>query len=59
MPAEAASVKAAVVMREGGVEYVALAEEGILKYFEETDGQGYRGSCYVFGVRRAMGSTPN
>ena len=48
--------KAAILMREEGVENVYQLEGGILKYFEETDGQGYKGSCYVFDGRRAVDS---
>ena len=48
--------KAAILMREEGVENVYQLEGGILKYFEETDGQGYQGSCYVFDGRRAVDS---
>ena len=46
--------KAAILMREEGVDTVYQLEGGILKYFEETDGQGYQGSCYVFDGRRAV-----
>jgi UPF0176 protein len=31
-------------------------EGGILKYFEETDGAHYQGSCFVFDERRALGT---
>jgi UPF0176 protein len=33
---------------------VVQLEGGILKYFEETDGSHYRGSCFVFDERRAV-----
>ncbi|MEG0921091.1 MAG: sulfurtransferase [Comamonas sp.] len=46
--------KAAILMHEEGVEHVYQLEGGILKYFEETDGAGYQGSCYVFDGRRAV-----
>ncbi|MCP5804547.1 hypothetical protein NL322_28630, partial [Klebsiella pneumoniae] len=46
--------KAAILMREQGVEHVYQLEGGILKYFEETDGAHYRGGCFVFDARRAV-----
>ncbi|MEH3086435.1 MAG: sulfurtransferase [Xylophilus ampelinus] len=46
--------KAAILMAEEGVENVYQLEGGILKYFEETDGAHYRGSCFVFDERRAL-----
>ena len=46
--------KAAILMQEEGVENVYQLEGGILKYFEETDGSGYQGSCFVFDERRAV-----
>lgn len=46
--------KAAILMREEGLEHVYQLEGGILKYFEETDGSHYRGSCFVFDERRAL-----
>ena len=46
--------KAAILMREEGVAHVYQLEGGILKYFEETDGSGYSGSCYVFDARRVV-----
>lgn len=46
--------KAAILMREVGLENVFQLEGGILKYFEETDGAHYRGSCFVFDERRAL-----
>lgn len=48
--------KAAILMHEAGLEHVFQLEGGILKYFEETDGAHYRGSCFVFDERRAVGS---
>lgn len=47
--------KAAILMREEGLEHVYQLEGGILKYFEETDGKHYEGSCFVFDERRALG----
>ncbi len=46
--------KAAILMQEEGIENVYQLEGGILKYFEETDGTGYLGSCFVFDERRAV-----
>lgn len=47
--------KAAILMREVGLEHVYQLEGGILKYFEETDGAHYHGGCFVFDERRAVG----
>ncbi len=47
--------KAAILMREEGLEHVYQLEGGILKYFEETDGKHYDGGCFVFDERRALG----
>jgi len=47
--------KAAILMREEGLEHVYQLDGGILKYFEETDGKHYQGSCFVFDERRAVG----
>lgn len=47
--------KAAILMREEGLEHVYQLDGGILKYFEETDGTHYRGACFVFDERRAVG----
>lgn len=47
--------KAAILMREEGLEHVYQLEGGILKYFEETDGSHYKGGCFVFDERRALG----
>ena len=46
--------KAAILMREEGLEHVYQLEGGILKYFEETDGAHYRGDCFVFDERRTL-----
>jgi UPF0176 protein len=48
--------KAAILMREEGLEHVYQLEGGILKYFEETDGSHYTGGCFVFDERRALGA---
>jgi UPF0176 protein len=47
--------KAAILMREEGLEHVYQLEGGILKYFEETDGKHYQGGCFVFDERRVVG----
>jgi len=46
--------KAAILMREVGLEHVYQLEGGILKYFEETDGKHSQGSCFVFDERRTL-----
>ena len=46
--------KAAILMREVGLQHVYQLEGGILKYFEETDGAHYAGGCFVFDERRAV-----
>ena len=46
--------KAAILMREVGLDSVYQLEGGILKYFEETDGSNYTGSCFVFDERRTL-----
>ena len=46
--------KAAILMQEEGIDNVYQLEGGILKYFEETDGSGYNGSCFVFDDRRVV-----
>ena len=46
--------KAAILMQSLGLEHVYQLEGGILKYFEETDGSHYQGSCFVFDARRAV-----
>ena len=53
--------KAAILMREQGLENVYQLEGGILKYFEETDGAHYHGGCFVFDGRDVLAtdlSTP-
>ena len=47
--------KAAILMREEGVEHVYQLEGGILKYFELTDGAHYHGGCFVFDEREVLG----
>jgi len=46
--------KAAIYMRELGLEHTYQLEGGILKYFEETDAHHYKGSCFVFDERLAL-----
>ncbi len=47
--------KAAIFMREAGLEHVYQLEGGILKYFEEAGGAHYNGGCFVFDEREAVG----
>jgi UPF0176 protein len=48
--------KAAIVMRELGLDHSYQLEGGILKYFEETGGTapGWSGRCFVFDERVAL-----
>ncbi|MES2973320.1 MAG: sulfurtransferase [Pseudomonadota bacterium] len=46
--------KAAIFMREEGLEHVYQLEGGILKYFEETGGEHYSGACFVFDERESL-----
>lgn len=46
--------KAALVMREAGLEDVWQLEGGILKYLEETGGAHFQGTCFVFDEREAL-----
>ncbi|WP_207004307.1 sulfurtransferase [Trinickia mobilis] len=46
--------KAAIHMKEVGVENVYQLEGGILKYFEEVGGAHYHGECFVFDYRTAL-----
>lgn len=46
--------KAALVMQEAGLAHVWQLEGGILKYFEQTGGAHFRGSCFVFDERQAL-----
>ena len=46
--------KAALYMREAGLEHVWQLEGGILKYFEEAGGAHFRGDCFVFDERQAL-----
>lgn len=46
--------KAALYMREQGLEHVYQLDGGILKYFEEVGGAHYEGDCFVFDRRVAL-----
>ncbi|MEJ6022702.1 sulfurtransferase [Ramlibacter sp. PS4R-6] len=46
--------KAAIHMRDSGLDNVWQLEGGILKYFEETGGAHFRGKCFVFDGREAL-----
>ena len=48
--------KAALVMQQLGLDHSWQLDGGILKYFEDTDGQapGWRGHCFVFDERVAL-----
>ena len=46
--------KAALWMRQEGMDNVLQLEGGILGYFEQVGGQGYEGSCFVFDERVAL-----
>jgi UPF0176 protein len=48
--------KAAIVMRELGLDHSYQLEGGILKYFEQTGGRapGWQGRCFVFDERVAL-----
>ncbi|ABN91385.1 sulfurtransferase [Burkholderia pseudomallei] len=46
--------KAAIHMKDVGIENVYQLEGGILKYFEEVGGAHYHGDCFVFDYRTAL-----
>lgn len=46
--------KAAIYLREAGIERVYQLDGGILKYFEETGGPGFEGKCFVFDERVSL-----
>ncbi len=46
--------KAAIYMREVGVKNIYQLDGGILQYFEDTDGYGFEGSCFVFDERETL-----
>jgi UPF0176 protein len=47
--------KAALYMVEAGVQNVYQLEGGILKYFEQAGGAGFKGRCFVFDAREQLG----
>jgi len=49
--------KAALFMRDAGVDPVYQLEGGILKYLEETGGAHFEGECFVFDARSALDRT--
>jgi UPF0176 protein len=49
--------KAALLMREAGVDNVLQLEGGILEYFKEVGGQHFEGNCFVFDEREALSDT--
>lgn len=46
--------KAAIYMHEIGLDNVYQLDGGILQYFEDTDGYGFEGSCFVFDERETL-----
>jgi UPF0176 protein len=46
--------KAALFMREQGLDHVFQLDGGILKYFELTGGAHFRGECFVFDEREVL-----
>jgi UPF0176 protein len=46
--------KAAIYMREAGLDHVWQLDGGILKYFEEAGSAHFRGDCFVFDEREAL-----
>lgn len=46
--------KAAIYMAGQGIEHIYQLDGGILKYFEETGGPGYHGTCFVFDERETL-----
>ncbi|KAF1027975.1 MAG: hypothetical protein GAK40_00981 [Burkholderia plantarii] len=46
--------KAAIHMKDVGIDHVYQLEGGILKYFEEVGGAHYHGDCFVFDYRTAL-----
>ena len=47
--------KAALFMQDAGIGHVYQLDGGILKYLELTDGAHWRGDCFVFAEREALG----
>jgi UPF0176 protein len=48
--------KAALFLRDAGVEHVLQLDGGILKYLEETGGRHFEGDCFVFDERERVNS---
>ena len=46
--------KAAILMREAGIDHVWQLDSGILKYFETAGGAHFRGHCFVFDERELL-----
>ena len=46
--------KAAIYMQEIGVKNIYQLDGGILQYFEDTDGYGFEGNCFVFDERETL-----
>ncbi|MGA0609131.1 sulfurtransferase [Caldimonas sp. KR1-144] len=46
--------KAALLMREQGLEHVLQLDGGILRYFEQVGGRHFDGECFVFDQRVAL-----
>ena len=46
--------KAALLMREEGLDHVYQLDGGILKYFERVGARHYQGNCFVFDEREAL-----
>ena len=46
--------KAALLMREAGIEHVLQLDGGILKYFDQTGGRHFDGDCFVFDARETL-----
>jgi UPF0176 protein len=46
--------KAAILMREEGLQSVWQLDGGILRYFQETGGAHFRGNCFVFDERESL-----
>lgn len=51
--------KAAPYLEKEGFKEVYQMHGGILKYFEETDGEGWEGECFVFDHRVCVGKDLN
>jgi UPF0176 protein len=46
--------KAAILMREAGLDHVWQLDGGILKYFEQAGGAHFHGHCFVFDERELL-----